>query len=192
MFITEHHDKYADENRLVWHEQIPKDEIWVKIGGDHGGGSFKMCVQIVNVEKPNAAQNTVVFCCFLAPDSHVNLSLALCRFEEQIKALSDLKWRDKKICVFQFGNYDALCKLVGLPGAAATYPCYYCLTHREKCKNPGDKAEVHTLSNIQQDRADFVKEGANLKKHTQYHNAAHASVLTFLSMQRVHLIYISY
>ena len=27
VFITEHLDKYASENRLIWHEQIPKDEI---------------------------------------------------------------------------------------------------------------------------------------------------------------------
>ena len=47
-----------------------------------------MCFQIVNVEKPNSAQNTIVFCCFLAPDSYVNLSLTLSRFDEQVKALN--------------------------------------------------------------------------------------------------------
>ena len=89
-FITEHLEKYAEERRLICHEQIPKDEIWVKTGGDHGGGSFKMCFKIVNVEKPDSAQNPVVFCCFLAPDSYVNLSLALSCFDE-VKALNGLQ-----------------------------------------------------------------------------------------------------
>ena len=79
-------------------------KFWVNIGSDHGGGSFKMCFQIPNVEEPNAAQNTAVFCCFLAPDSHVNLSLTLVRFEKQSKALSDLKWRDKKIRAFSLAT----------------------------------------------------------------------------------------
>ena len=178
-FVTEHLEKYAEEKRLIWHEQIPKDEIWVKIGGDHGGGSFKMCFQIVNVEKPNSAQNTVVFCCFLAPDSYVNLSLALSRFDEQVKALNGLQWRDKTICVFQFGDYDAICKLAGLSGAAGTHPCYYCLITREQMQRPRrlrDKARARDLDNIEKDHADFIQNGGNLKKQAQYHNAVHAPI----------------
>ena len=35
--------------RLTWHgDIIPQDEIWIKIGGDKGGGSFKMNFQIAN------------------------------------------------------------------------------------------------------------------------------------------------
>lgn len=42
---------YHRNGRLSWHaERIPEDEIWIKIGGDKGGGTFKMCIQIVNVE----------------------------------------------------------------------------------------------------------------------------------------------
>jgi hypothetical protein len=30
------------EKRLTWHDDlIPEDEIWLKIGGDKVGGSFK-------------------------------------------------------------------------------------------------------------------------------------------------------
>ena len=46
---------------LVWHHGIPEDEIWVKIGSDTGGGSFKMNFQIVNVQSPNSLQNTCGF-----------------------------------------------------------------------------------------------------------------------------------
>ena len=33
---------------LTWHDNaIPNDEIWVKVGGDKGGGSFKMSFQVM-------------------------------------------------------------------------------------------------------------------------------------------------
>ena len=83
-----------------------------------------------------------------------------------IKALSDLKWKDKRIRVFQFGDYDALCKLVGLSGAAATYSCYYCLADWEQMQNPRrsrDKDAARALSNIQQDHADLLKKELTLR-----------------------------
>ncbi len=45
-----HHNHSLE--RLTWHDGvIPKDEIWVKLGGDKGGGSFKMNYQLLNVPK---------------------------------------------------------------------------------------------------------------------------------------------
>ena len=44
------------------------DEIHVKIGGDHGGGSFKISYQLCNTSKPNNKDNTVVFSLFEAKD----------------------------------------------------------------------------------------------------------------------------
>ena len=38
-----------------------KNEIHIKIGGDHGVGSFKMTFKVANVENPNRKDNTVVF-----------------------------------------------------------------------------------------------------------------------------------
>ena len=38
-----------------------KNEIHIIIGGDHGAGSFKMSLQVANVENPNRKDNTVVF-----------------------------------------------------------------------------------------------------------------------------------
>ena len=38
-----------------------ENEIHIKIGGDHGGGSFKMSFQVANVGNPNRKDNTVVF-----------------------------------------------------------------------------------------------------------------------------------
>ena len=60
--------------RLTWHDGIiPDTEIWVKLGGDKGGKTFKMNFQIVNVPAPNSVRNTSVFNCFEAGDSITNL-----------------------------------------------------------------------------------------------------------------------
>lgn len=35
---------------LTWHKgKIPSDEIWLKLGGDKGGGTFKMLFQVHTV-----------------------------------------------------------------------------------------------------------------------------------------------
>ena len=48
---------------------IPEDELWIKIGGDKGGGSMKLNFQICNITAPNSVQNTCVFAMFETPDS---------------------------------------------------------------------------------------------------------------------------
>ena len=79
--------------RLTWHDgMIPSEEIWLKIGGDKGGGSFKMSLQIANVLHPNSTLNTVVFCAFEASDTTSNLHIALDRYTQQVKDLNNLKW----------------------------------------------------------------------------------------------------
>ena len=49
--------------RLTWHEGfIHASEVWIKIGGDKGGGMFKMNVQIVNIlPLPNLSTTHVCF-----------------------------------------------------------------------------------------------------------------------------------
>ena len=80
--------------RLTWHDGvIPASEVWLKIGGDKGGGSFKMNFQIVNVPAPNSVHNTCVFCCFEAGDTVTNLHIALDRYKDQVAHLQGMKWR---------------------------------------------------------------------------------------------------
>ncbi len=80
--------------RLTWHEgRLPEDEIWVKIGGDKGGGTMKMAFQIVNVLHPNATNNTCVFYCFEGPDSVTNLTVMAHRFQEQVNTLESKLWK---------------------------------------------------------------------------------------------------
>ena len=80
--------------RLCWHDgRLPQDEIWLKIGGDKGGGTFKMAAQIVNVKHPNSTNNTCVFCIFEGPDSVTNLTVMAQRVGEQINTLQSRQWK---------------------------------------------------------------------------------------------------
>ena len=48
---------------LTWRDgSLHEDQIWVKLGGDHGGESFKLCFQIVNVSHSNALVNSPFSC----------------------------------------------------------------------------------------------------------------------------------
>ena len=52
-FVNDLLDQLDRNKRLTWHGgAIPEEEIWLKIGGDHGGGSFKLMCQIATVENP--------------------------------------------------------------------------------------------------------------------------------------------
>ena len=79
---------------LTWHgDLIPHDEVWIKIGGDHGGKTFKMSFQIANTTHPNSLQNTVVFACFEAKDSLANLQRVLPPIMEQVTQMANQTWR---------------------------------------------------------------------------------------------------
>ncbi len=82
-------------NTLHWHPNIPDDEIWLKIGGDKGGGSFKMNFQVVNVAHPNSPENTLYFCVFEASDTLTNLHIALDKYRDQRNSLESQTWRYK-------------------------------------------------------------------------------------------------
>ena len=64
--------------------------IHIKIGGDHGGDSFKMSFQICNVSNPNSKNNTVVFSIFEA------------RFKEQVDELQTMEWEWVNKKIFKF------------------------------------------------------------------------------------------
>ena len=83
---------YIRLNQLTWHNTLsPSNEIWLKVGGDKGGSSFKLSLQVVNVEKPNSVKNSCVFALFKAPDSVFNLHLAIDRYRKPISELQGSK-----------------------------------------------------------------------------------------------------
>ena len=80
-------------SRLTWHDTLPEEEIWVKLGGDKGGSCMKVHAQLCNVLLPNSPKNTSVFTAFEAPDTAVNLHIALSRYQDQVLQLQSLMWR---------------------------------------------------------------------------------------------------
>ena len=62
--VTQLLDEYDKGGKLTWHNTIPEDEVWVKVGGDHGGGSFKLTLQIGHLdhtsECPHLRMQTLV------------------------------------------------------------------------------------------------------------------------------------
>ena len=84
----------ARANILTWHDGlIPAENMYLKLGGDHGQGSMKMEFQIANVPKPNLPQNTVVFALFEGKDTRNNLSTILDGYREQVRDLNVTTWR---------------------------------------------------------------------------------------------------
>ena len=83
---------------FTWHNGfIPADELWLKLGGDKGHGSFKFTLQIMNVQHPNSIKNTTLLAVYRAGDSLYNLHTALDQFKEQVKEMDGMKWRYEHI-----------------------------------------------------------------------------------------------
>ena len=78
---------------LKWNTAIPKDEVWIKIGGDKGCGNFKQVFEIGNVQHPNAPHNTVVVALFPADDLMYNLKVALQDHCIQLRELQQRQWK---------------------------------------------------------------------------------------------------
>ena len=108
------------------HNFIPANEIHLKIGGDHGGGTFKMSFQVGNVEHPNKPSNTVIFSHMEAKDYKSNLVLGLERFKLHISQFSKVNWEGRIFRLFLFGDYEFLCNMFGLSGARGCHPCLWC------------------------------------------------------------------
>ena len=88
----------ANTDQLTWHTtpcgtSLPKDEIWLKVGGDKGGGSFKFCLQVVNRKSPNSADHTVVLALLEADDSLQNMHICIDPFADELEELQGMKWR---------------------------------------------------------------------------------------------------
>lgn len=109
-----HHLK--EKNHLVDYPFIKNDEIHLKIGGDHGDDSFKMEYQIGNVIHPNKKENTVIFSIFEAKDNRANLRICLDRFRSHVKKLQTVKFENRHIRTFMYGDYEFLCAMYGLSG----------------------------------------------------------------------------
>ena len=111
--------------KLIQHKFIPGSEVHIKIGGDHGDDSFKMGYQVANVENPNRSSNTVTFSFFYAKDTRANLKTCLSRFTPQINMLQKVKFEDRLIRVFMYGDYEFLSVMYGITGANGKFYFIY-------------------------------------------------------------------
>ena len=60
--------------------------MWIKIGGDHGGDSFKLVLKVANVDNPNSNDNTFLIRMVECQDSNETLRDILDPMKDQINA----------------------------------------------------------------------------------------------------------
>ena len=143
-------DEYEEQGSLLYEQVgIPENEIWLKIGGDHGQGSLKICLEIANLEKPNAREHTHILSMIEAKDTYEVLEEATLNLNFGIMDLKRSLWKGKNVKIFLFGDYSFLLNLYGLSGAAGTYPCLCCETSNLEIKN-SEQGTIsdRTLENI--------------------------------------------
>ena len=76
--------------------------MWMKVGGDHEGDSFKLVLEVANVDNPNSKDNTFLIHMVECKDSKENLRKMLDPVKDQINALDAMTWNDKNFRVFLF------------------------------------------------------------------------------------------
>ena len=131
------------------------------MGGDHGGGSFKLAVHVCNLENPNSRLNTIAFICCKAKDYYQNLKDICSYFASDINSFSQAMWNDKKIKVFLHGDYAFLCNMFGLSGERETHFCLWCTqsaADRQIPLKPRGEASLRTLQTLKNVNKRFVKE----------------------------------
>ncbi|KAI8497930.1 hypothetical protein Bbelb_245820 [Branchiostoma belcheri] len=170
----------ANARELTWHDgYIPEDEVWVKVLGDHGGGSFKMACQTLNKLHPNSKTNTVVNCVFKAKDYRQNVLTATGHFAEDIKTLQVTTWRSPdaknfKTRVFAASDYALLSLWYGISGACGVHPCLWCeVTQADMrlSKDSRPSAALRSLTSLTTNYQRFMAEGkGNIKKAKDFKN----------------------
>lgn len=149
--------------------------MWVKVGGDHGGDSFKLCLQVLNVTAPNAPHHTSMILVCQCRDSKENLARLLTLYKAQIDALTRMRWEGKKVRVFVFGDYEFESKLFGLSGAQGAHPCLWCKTTKAGMKQSQSAErpppDQRTLSGLREDNKRFREAGADRSKAKLFMNA---------------------
>jgi hypothetical protein len=117
-------DKYHSKGMLDGQESVPLDEVWIKIGGDHGGSTFKVMLQVANLEKPNSKLNTFLLMIANCKDNRANLKQLLEAYGKQIDRLQKMTLRGRTIRVFVFGDYDFLLKVYECRDHKACTPAF--------------------------------------------------------------------
>ncbi|XP_078620860.1 uncharacterized protein LOC144887476 [Branchiostoma floridae x Branchiostoma japonicum] len=170
-------DRLAEAGRLTWYEgQIPEDEIWVKVLGDHGGDLYKMGYQVLNQLNPNAT--TAVFCAFKAKDSRENLTAATKVLCTEVGELDGTMWTSpdgsaKRMRIFVAGDYAILSGWYGISGPCGTYPCVLCEVLKADMRKPVEEQGTpakRTLASLADHHRSFQQEGSAIRKAKDHKN----------------------
>ncbi len=177
-FLIEKLERYEKENKLIWPSYIPKDKIWIKIGGDKGGGSFKACAQIVNVQYPNSPNNTTIFATMEAPDYYDNMDFLLDRYKDEIPLIDGMEWNGYTIELLGGGDILYVNTILEISTCSSTYPCYACEIDKDEMQKPrhGHKAYKRTLRYNGKYYRNFVENGSNLKNQAKYKNVINPAI----------------
>ncbi|XP_038049523.1 uncharacterized protein LOC119723080 isoform X2 [Patiria miniata] len=172
--IKQQLDQYQKYQELTWHEgTIPHDEIWVKIGGDKGGGTFKQMIQIGNVKHPNSLRHTIIMSVFAGEDTRDNLKTGLQRFRLQVPELQSSSWQGCKFRLFMFGDYEYICRVYGITGANGRHCCLYCDITKDGMRLPlaeRPALQQRSLETLTYDLQRFRVHGAHLTKAKEFNN----------------------
>ena len=176
-------DILHESDRLTWHNGlIPESQIWLKLGGDHGGGNFKLSLQIANTENPNATYNTIPICIFKEKDTPSNLETALGQYRDQIKQLQQSLWRGKAIKLYLFGDYEFQTVNYGLSGSSGVRPCLHCHCMKKdmvlvtESRTVADK-RPRTLATLTEDYGKFREAGLQLPQAKNFNNVIRSCIL---------------
>ena len=121
----------------------------------------------------------MVVACFESKDSRQNLDIGLAKIEESIQKLNDSMWRDKKIVLTLFGDYQFLCNVYGISGPCGKYPCLWCHIEKNDIQNEVDSksAEERNLKTMQRNLDDFNESGKDIKNAKEYFNVINHPLL---------------
>ena len=157
---------YHANGLLKWRAGMPTNQIWVKLGADHGRDSFKVNIQIANVESPNSKLFTVMVGYAKVKDTPENLKLIFDEFKDEIRDLQTAVWEDKTIQVFLTGDYSFLANIYGLSGAAGTHFCLWCEKTLAEMRSTtsNKKAKQRDLEKMKKNYKDFISKGKGKKK----------------------------
>ena len=134
---------------------------------------------MLNTSCPNSKEQTVVVACFESKDTRSNLEFGLEKIRDSIMKLNDSKWRDKKIVLTLFGDYQFLCNFYGISGACGKYPCLWCYVSKEQIQIEENSisCDLRSLRSLERDFEQFKKTGKNLKNAKNCFNVIHQPVL---------------
>ena len=143
-YVTVLLDQYDKENQLtyhnstiLWHDStIPDDEVWVKLGGDHGRATFKLMLQTANLTRPNSKHNTCLLATAQCKDTPPNLRWITGPYKQQITELETMQWRDKTSVFSGLLIKNFSCNALDCQGHRQTIRAYF-------VQHPGHRFRHH-------------------------------------------------